>query len=81
MAGQSGVWKDIGAAMDPAMEPAEIRRRLNSIVVRRNQIVHEGDYERLEKPRGPGRNSITHRAALEDIAFIARLVDAIHAVV
>jgi hypothetical protein len=50
-------------------------------VTRRNQIVHEGDYERLERPRGPGRNSMTLPAATRDVNFLADLIDAIHAVV
>jgi hypothetical protein len=43
MAGRRGDWTAIGAQMRPAMDPAEIRTRLNDIVLRRHQIVHEGD--------------------------------------
>lgn len=81
MVGRSGDWPAIGAQMSPPQQPSDIKRRLNRIVTRRNEIVHEGDYERLEKPRSPKRHSITTREAGGDIDFIAELIDAIHAVV
>lgn len=81
MAGQSGSWPKIAEHMSPAREPAEIKARLNEIVVRRNQIVHEGDYVRQVKPRGPKRKGMTQPEAAADIAFIAQLIDAIHEVV
>jgi hypothetical protein len=81
MAGRSGNWDAIGQRMSPRQPPNDIRIRLNSIVTRRNQIVHEGDYERLERPRGPRRNSMSHSAARGDVDFLADLIDAIHAVV
>jgi hypothetical protein len=81
MSGLTRSWDEIGARLDPALRPPQIRRRLDSIVVRRNQIVHEGDYARLERPRGPGRNGITYAEAGADIAFIADLIDAIDEVV
>lgn len=81
MIGQSRKWDAIGQSMNPSLTPAEIRARLNDIVMRRNQIVHEGDYERLERPRTARRNSISIAEARADIGFLAQLVDAIHAVV
>jgi hypothetical protein len=80
MSGLSGNWTHIGAQFTPPLQPREIRLRLNAIVTRRNQIVHEGDYERLEKPRGPARNVMTQAQAQADIDFITELVRAIHAV-
>jgi hypothetical protein len=81
MVGRKGSWDEIGRAMVPAMARQEIRIRLNAIVVRRNQIVHEGDYKRLERPRNPSRNGIGRTAARNDIDFIDALINAIHAVV
>jgi hypothetical protein len=81
MAGRPKAWSSIGEKMASPRPPAEIKKRLNEIVTRRHQIVHEGDYERLEKPRGPRRNSMTHREAGSDIDFIAEIIDAIHAVI
>jgi hypothetical protein len=80
MAGCGKNWDRIGKRLTPPLSPAEIRTRLNGIVVRRNQIVHEGDYERLERPRGPRRNTMTPSQARRDVDFLADLIDAIHAV-
>lgn len=46
-----------------------------------SKIVHEGDYERLEKPRGPRRNGMTYGQAKSDIDFIEDVIRAIHRVV
>jgi hypothetical protein len=81
MAGRPKAWPAIGEKMQTSQEPAEIKERLNGIVTRRNQIVHEGDYERRERPQTPRRNLITQSQARRDIDFIAELIDAIHAVV
>ncbi len=81
MAGHSKKWDAIGQNMKPPTAPTAIRTRLNNIVMRRNQIVHEGDYKRLERPRNAGRNGITSKEARADIEFIAQLVEAIHAVI
>jgi hypothetical protein len=78
MAGRPKNWADIGAAMTPMLTADAIRERLDSIVQRRNQIAHEGDYRRLERPQDNQRNSITHREAQDDVEFLARLIDAIH---
>jgi len=81
MAGLSGKWKEIGDAMTPAMQPEAIKTRLDEIVRRRNQIVHEGDYERKERPRKAKLTHMTQSQAIADIDFIAKLVDAIHVVI
>ncbi|TMC47394.1 MAG: hypothetical protein E6J20_19760 [Chloroflexi bacterium] len=80
MAGLSGNWQTIGKRFDPPLQPDEIRDRLNSIVMRRNQIVHEGDYRRLDRPRDGGLNGISVSQASADINFLEELIDAIHAV-
>ena len=81
MAGRSGNWEAIGQQMTPPMTPDQIGARLNEIVTRRNQIVHEGDYRRLERPRDSARNAVSYTQARRDIEFISALIDAIHAVV
>ncbi len=81
MAGLSGQWPEIGKHMTPTMHPREIKTRLDEIVMRRNQIVHEGDYERKERPQKAKLTPITVGQARADIDFVAQLVDAIHAVV
>ncbi|MFI4990167.1 MAG: HEPN domain-containing protein [Solirubrobacterales bacterium] len=67
--------------MAPPMQPREIKTRLDEIVTRRNQIVHEGDYERKERPRRAKTTPISEKEARADIDFIAQLVDAIHGVI
>src|SRR6266511_4952605 len=79
MAGVARRWDLIGEQMTPGMGAEAIRSRLNGIVMRRNQIVHEGDYERLERPRGARRNTMYSHEARADIDFVANLIDAIHA--
>jgi hypothetical protein len=81
MAGLSGRWTAIGKQMSPGMQPSEIRMRLDEIVRRRNQIVHEGDYERKERPRKAKTTPMSESQARADIDFIAQLVDAIHGVI
>jgi RiboL-PSP-HEPN len=81
MAGLSKRWEKIGKQMSPEMEPSEIKLRLDEIVTRRNQIVHEGDYERKERPRKAKTTPMSQSQARGDIDFIAQLVDAIHGVI
>lgn len=78
MAGCRGNWQSIGQKLDPPLSPEQIKERLDRIVRRRNQIVHEGDYRRLDRPRNARRNSITRAEAAADILFIAALIEAIH---
>jgi hypothetical protein len=81
MAGLSGNWGPIGQALVPPLQPAQIEVRLNAIVDRRNQVAHEGDYVRLDRPQTARMNVITQQEAADDIAFISSLVDAIHSVI
>jgi hypothetical protein len=81
MVGRSGSWNAIGQSMAPPMTADQIRVRLNAIVVRRNQIVHEGDYERLERPQRARRNGMTRTEAAADINFLTALIDAVHTIV
>ena len=67
--------------MTPAMQPEAIKMRLDEIVMRRNQIVHEGDYERKERPRKAKLTPMTPNQAAADIDFIAKLVNAVHTVI
>jgi hypothetical protein len=78
MSGVRRKWEAIGNEMTPTMAPIAIKERLDAIVRRRNQIVHEGDYERLERPRDGRLVPMTTSSAAADIDFLAQLVDAIH---
>lgn len=81
MAGQTKKWEAIGKEMDPPITPNQVRVRLNGVVTRRNKIVHEGDYERMERPRGAARNGMSHSDAQSNVEFMGELINAIHAVV
>lgn len=81
MAGRKHGWDAIGAKLVPPMRPTDIRSRLNEIVTRRNQIVHEGDYQRLDRPQNSKRNGLSHRQAKAEIEFVTALIGAIHDVV
>jgi hypothetical protein len=70
MAGLSGKLDQIGAHMSPPMEPKELRMRLDADVMRRNQIVPEGDYRRLERPSDSRRNVLNATEARADIDFM-----------
>lgn len=59
MAGRSGRWDEIAQGFNPPVPTTYLRERLDAIVRRRNQIVHEGDYRRLERPRDTKRNVLT----------------------
>jgi hypothetical protein len=80
MAGLSGNWGQIGESFEPTLTADDIKRRLNGIVARRNRIVHEGDYERLDRPQTARIEPIDPDAALADVAFLEDPVDAIHSV-
>lgn len=80
MAGLGGRWKAISEAFGSSEDASEIKQRLNAIVVRRNQIVHEGDYRRLERPRNKGKNSMSYSEASDSIDFLERLIRAIHSI-
>ncbi len=73
-AGVTHIWKTTSAAMNES--PEEIKARLNRLVHRRNQIVHEGDLKRQVRPRGLSFNAIEHNSVVEDIAWVESLLDA-----
>jgi hypothetical protein len=81
MIDRSGRWSAIAAQMGGVIDTNDLRRQLNTIVDRRNQIVHEGDYLRLDRPQSSKRNAMTSREARQAIEFVARFIDSIHAAI
>ncbi|MEX1141102.1 MAG: HEPN domain-containing protein [Thermoleophilaceae bacterium] len=79
MAGAAGNWKPISEQL--GMTRAQVDARLGLIVMRRNQIVHEGDYARLDRPRDARRNELSESDARASVQFLRDLAGAIHAVV
>lgn len=81
MAGKSGQWDRIASGMSGSTrrDAKALRHRLNEFVRRRNAIVHEGDYERLDRPRTAKLVPLGRAAATEAVEFFSDLIDAIHA--
>ena len=59
----------------------EIEGRLNKIVHRRNQIVHEGDIKRALRPRQLQYNEIGQKEIVADLDWIEQLLNSIDVVV
>jgi hypothetical protein len=79
MAGKRSDWTGIGLQFTPTVSPNQIRARLDDVVRRRNQIVHEGDYERLDRPQRKRLNSLGYLDARSMVNFISELIDSINA--
>lgn len=80
MAGKPKAWDKIASAYTPRQSSADLQARLNGIVARRNQIVHEGDYLQLDRPQKAKRNDLSTAQARQSIDFLDRLINAIHAI-
>jgi hypothetical protein len=74
MAGVDDAWSKIASGMGETVR--NIRDRLNALVHRRNQIVHEGDMKRVSRPRKLRFNQIRHADVQDDIRWVASLIDA-----
>lgn len=75
--GITSLWRKVAQRL--TLSADVVTSRLNSIVARRNQIVHEGDLQRHQRPRRVSHNSITRAGVANDIAFMENLIDAMHA--
>ena len=72
-------WEQISQHMATAISAKDIRTKLNNIVVRRNQIVHEGD---CLSQIIPFQQQPINEADVDDvISFVSELVDAISALI
>lgn len=58
-----------------------IKSRLDGLVHRRNQIVHEGDIARASRPQKLKYNDVDHTQTEHDVAWIENLVKAAEAIV
>ena len=75
MVGVKKAWSTVAGNL--VCSPEEIKNRLNSIVHRRNQIVHEGDLRRMARPRAIQHAPIDLMAVQADIDWIDQLLAAI----
>jgi hypothetical protein len=58
----------------------DVKMRLNRLVERRNAMVHEGDYERLDRPQRGRLLEMSPSEARESVKFLSDLINAIHEV-
>lgn len=79
MAGVDKAWSKVSTHL--GVDSHEIKAKLNHLVHRRNQIVHEGDITRMSRPRDIYYNDIDHASVVADIAWIEALITAMQVVV
>jgi hypothetical protein len=78
MVGVKDGWTIVASAMN--LKAQDAKGRLDKIVARRNQIVHEGDLARQTRPRRVRLNPITRLEVTADLDFLKALLDALHGV-
>lgn len=78
-AGVEKPWSRVGGKL--GIEADAIKSRLNSLVHRRNQIVHEGDITRASRPQKLKYNDVDPVQVVADVDWIAALIKAIEQVV
>ena len=78
-AGVEKSWSRVAAKL--GVQADAIKSRLNSLVHRRNQIVHEGDITRASRPQKLRYNDVDHAQVVADVHWIAALIQAIEQVV
>lgn len=79
MAGVDKAWSKI--APELGEKPEDVKKRLDSLVHRRNQIVHEGDMKRASRPQRLKFNDIDHVKAQDSIDWVDTLIKAMDKVV
>lgn len=79
MAGVKTLWSDTAEVL--SSKPADIKTRLNGLVHRRNQVVHEGDIRRQIRPQGLRYNAIVRAEVLDDLDWLEELIGALNEVV
>lgn len=78
MVGIKAGWTTTAEAMRLPTE--EVMTRLDRIVARRNQIVHEGDLARQSRPQRVTLNPMRRTDVEDDLDFLERVLDALHGV-
>lgn len=78
-AGIEKPWSRVATKLN--IQADDIKSRLNPLVHRRNQIVHEGDIARASRPQKLKYNDIDHAEVAADVDWIASLIAAIEQVV
>jgi RiboL-PSP-HEPN len=79
IAGIEKAWSKVASKL--ATRAEDIKDRLGGLVLRRNQIVHEGDLQRASRPRKLRFNEIEGSSVRSDIDWVNSLIDAMEKVV
>lgn len=79
MLGVRKAFNKIADHIQPRQAPAEVKARLDRIVHRRNQIVHEGDLQRQSRPQNIKREIAAGDKTADDLSWIRSLVMAVDA--
>ncbi len=80
MLGTRKAFNKISTAITPPQAVTDIKERLNRIVHRRNQVVHEGDLQRQSRPQQIRRELTDDSAIQADLDWLRTLIAAIDAV-
>lgn len=75
--GVRNAFAKISHEITPHQQSGELKTRLDRIVLRRNQVVHEGDLQRKSRPQGISRERVNVDSIREDIAWLRTLIEAI----
>lgn len=75
LCGIKKAWQKVASGM--GVSAKDCRRRLDGVVLRRNQIVHEGDFARLVRPRSLRLNRVSSRSFSSDVDWLEKLISAI----
>lgn len=79
LAGVEKAWTKVAADMQ--VPSSDVKTKLNQLVHRRNQIVHEGDITRMSRPRDIIYNEIDHASVVTDITWVEGLLNSMQVVV
>lgn len=77
MLGKRKAFNKISTEIVPPQGVQDIKDRLNRIVHRRNQIVHEGDLQRQSRPQQIKRESTGDATIQSDLDWLRALIEAI----
>jgi hypothetical protein len=75
--GVRNAFAKISHEVTPHQQSADLKARLDRIVMRRNQVVHEGDLQRRSRPQVINRERVKVDSIRADIAWLRTLIMAI----
>lgn len=75
--GVRNAFEKISKEISPHQQSADLKATLNRIVMRRNQVVHEGDLQRKSRPQVVRRERVNADSIKADIVWLRTLIEAI----